>query len=58
MTTVFAPLEDIGAGEFKRATEVTYLGCVYGTMAGLRHMRRTANVDTERAEDASASSPS
>jgi len=40
MTTVFAPIEDIEADEFKRATEVTYLGCVYGTMAGLRRMRR------------------
>lgn len=40
MTTVFAPLKDIQPGEFKRATEVTYLGCVYGTMAALKHMLR------------------
>lgn len=38
MTTVFAPFKEIQAEEFKRATEVTYLGCVYGTMAALRHM--------------------
>lgn len=38
MTTVFAPLKEIQPDEFKRATEVTYLGCVYGTMAALRHM--------------------
>lgn len=40
MTTVFAPLTDIQPEEFKRATEVTYLGCVYGTMAALKHMLR------------------
>lgn len=38
MTTVFAPLHEITAEEFKRATEVTYLGTVYGTMAALRRM--------------------
>ena len=26
--------------EFKRATEVTYLGCVYGTMSALKRMRQ------------------
>jgi NAD(P)-dependent dehydrogenase (short-subunit alcohol dehydrogenase family) len=40
MTTIFAPVRDITAAEFRRATEVTYLGCVYGTMAALKHMRR------------------
>ncbi|MGH9183209.1 MAG: SDR family oxidoreductase [Acidimicrobiales bacterium] len=39
MTTVFARLVDIGAEEFRRATEVTYLGQVHGTMAALAHMR-------------------
>ncbi len=39
MTTVFAPLGDITAREFRRATEVTYLGVVWGTMAALRRMR-------------------
>jgi short-subunit dehydrogenase len=38
MTTVFAPLSEITAAEFKRATEVTYLGCVYGTMSALKRM--------------------
>ena len=38
MTTVFAPFWEISAVEFKRATEVTYLGAVYGTMAALRRM--------------------
>lgn len=38
MTTVFAPLREISAEEFKRATEVTYLGTVYGTMTALRRM--------------------
>jgi NAD(P)-dependent dehydrogenase (short-subunit alcohol dehydrogenase family) len=38
MTTVFSPFKEITAEEFKRATEVTYLGAVYGTMAALRRM--------------------
>lgn len=38
MTTVFAPLQEITPEEFRRATEVTYLGTVYGTMAALRRM--------------------
>lgn len=38
MTTVFAPIHEIQPEEFKRATEVTYLGCVYGTMAALKRM--------------------
>jgi NAD(P)-dependent dehydrogenase (short-subunit alcohol dehydrogenase family) len=40
MATVFAPAEAITPAEFKRVTEVTYLGQVYGTLAALRHMRR------------------
>ena len=39
MATIFAPLGRITAAEFRRATEVTYLGQVYGTMAALAHMR-------------------
>ncbi len=39
MTTVYAPFADITPAEYKRATEVTYLGYVYGTMAALRRMR-------------------
>ena len=39
MATVFAPLHrHPAADEFKRATEVTYLGAVYGTMAALKRM--------------------
>ena len=39
MATVFSPVSDIQPDEFKRATEVTYLGAVWGTMAALRRMR-------------------
>ena len=39
MTTVFAPVWEITPDEFRRATEVTYLGFVYGTMAALKRMR-------------------
>ncbi len=39
MTTVYAPIDEITPEEFHRATEVTYLGYVYGTMAALRRMR-------------------
>ena len=38
MATVFAPFAEITAEEFTRATEVTYLGTVYGTMAALKRM--------------------
>jgi NAD(P)-dependent dehydrogenase (short-subunit alcohol dehydrogenase family) len=39
MTTVFAPVVDTDPDDIKRATEVTYLGQVHGTMAALRRMR-------------------
>ena len=39
MTTVFAPFHRIKPEEYRRATEVTYLGFVYGTMAALKRMR-------------------
>ncbi|HUN76468.1 MAG TPA: SDR family oxidoreductase [Steroidobacteraceae bacterium] len=39
MLTVFSPLGELTAEEFRRVTEVTYLGCVHGTMAALRFMR-------------------
>jgi NAD(P)-dependent dehydrogenase (short-subunit alcohol dehydrogenase family) len=39
ITTVFAPVSDTTPEEFRRATEVTYLGSVWGTMAALRRMR-------------------
>lgn len=38
MATVFAPVAQLTAEEFERATAVTYLGQVYGTMAALRCM--------------------
>jgi short-subunit dehydrogenase len=40
MVTVFAPLWEMTADEFRRVTEVTYLGFVHGTMAALHHMRQ------------------
>jgi short-subunit dehydrogenase len=39
MATVFAPVAEISAAEFRRATEVTYLGQVHGTMSALKRMR-------------------
>jgi len=38
MASVFSPVKEMTAAEFKRVTEVTYLGCVYGTLAALRRM--------------------
>lgn len=38
-SSVFAPFDRIGADEFRRVTEVSYLGYVYSTMAALRRMR-------------------
>jgi len=38
MATVFAPVRDTTPDEFRRATEVSYLGTVWGTMAALRRM--------------------
>jgi NAD(P)-dependent dehydrogenase (short-subunit alcohol dehydrogenase family) len=38
MTSVFSPVKEITAEEFKRVTEVTYLGFVYGTLSALRRM--------------------
>ena len=39
MTTVFAQFTDITPEEYRRATEVTYLGVVHGTYAALRRMQ-------------------
>jgi NAD(P)-dependent dehydrogenase (short-subunit alcohol dehydrogenase family) len=39
METVFSTVADITPDEFRRVTEVTYLGFVHGTMAALRSMR-------------------
>src|SRR5262249_34820981 len=38
MASVFSPVSEMSAEEFKRVTEVTYLGVVYGTKAALRFM--------------------
>ncbi|MFL9826738.1 SDR family oxidoreductase [Rhodoplanes sp. SY1] len=40
MVTIFAPVHEITADEFRRVTEVTYLGYVHGTLAALKRMRR------------------
>lgn len=37
-TTVFAPVTQIRPEEFRRVTEVTYLGCVYATQIALSRM--------------------
>jgi short-subunit dehydrogenase len=39
MVSVFSPFSDMTPAEFKRVTEVTYLGYVHGTMVALRRMR-------------------
>lgn len=39
MVTVFSRIWDMTPEEFRRVTEVTYLGYVHGSMAALRHMR-------------------
>jgi short-subunit dehydrogenase len=38
MATIFAPFKDVQPDEFRRATEVTYLGTVWGTKAALDRM--------------------
>ncbi|HEX3804840.1 MAG TPA: SDR family oxidoreductase [Solirubrobacteraceae bacterium] len=39
MATILAPVHETTPREFERATSVTYLGTVYGTMAALSRMR-------------------
>lgn len=39
MTTVFSPFEDISPEDFKRVTDVTYHGYVWGTRSALKRMR-------------------
>ena len=39
MATVFSPIADMTPDEFRRVTEVTYLGFVHGTLAALKYMR-------------------
>ncbi len=38
MASVFAPFKEVSPEEFKRVTEVTYLGTVYGAKAALKRM--------------------
>jgi NAD(P)-dependent dehydrogenase (short-subunit alcohol dehydrogenase family) len=38
MASVFSPIKEMTAEEFRRVTEVTYLGYVYGTLAALKRM--------------------
>lgn len=40
MLTVFGPVDRISPAEFRRVTDVCYLGAVHGTLAALRHMRK------------------
>ena len=39
MTSVLGPIREITPDEFRRVTEVTYLGVVHGTLAALRRMQ-------------------
>lgn len=38
MASVFSPVKEMTAAEFRRVTEVTYLGTVHGTLAALKRM--------------------
>jgi short-subunit dehydrogenase len=38
MASVFSPVKKMNAEEYKRVTEVTYLGVVYGTLVALKRM--------------------
>ncbi|UWZ85769.1 SDR family oxidoreductase [Occallatibacter riparius] len=38
MASVFSPIREMTPEEFKRVTEVTYLGYVYGSLAALKYM--------------------
>jgi NAD(P)-dependent dehydrogenase (short-subunit alcohol dehydrogenase family) len=38
MLSVFSPVQAMTPAEFRRVTEVTYLGAVYGTLAAVRRM--------------------
>lgn len=38
MASVFSPVQEMTPEEFRRVTEVTYLGCVHGTLAALKRM--------------------
>lgn len=38
MVSVFSPIREMNAAEFRRVTEVTYLGVVHGTLSALKRM--------------------
>lgn len=38
MTSVFSPFKEMTVDEFRRVTDVTYLGAVHGTMSALKRM--------------------
>lgn len=38
MVSVFSPIKEMEAEEFRRVTEVTYLGYIYGTLSALKRM--------------------
>src|SRR5947207_16020403 len=38
MVSVFSPVKEMRPEEYRRVTEVTYLGYVHGTLAALEHM--------------------
>ncbi len=38
MVSVYSPIKEMPAAEFRRVTEVTYLGYVHGTLAALKRM--------------------
>jgi short-subunit dehydrogenase len=38
MASVFSPVKEMSAADYKRVTEVTYLGFVHGTLSALRRM--------------------
>jgi short-subunit dehydrogenase len=40
MATVLSPVSQMSPEEYRRVTEVTYLGYVHGTLAALKHMRQ------------------
>jgi NAD(P)-dependent dehydrogenase (short-subunit alcohol dehydrogenase family) len=40
MVSVFSPVKDMEASDYKRVTDVLYLGFVHGTLAALRRMLR------------------
>jgi NAD(P)-dependent dehydrogenase (short-subunit alcohol dehydrogenase family) len=39
MASVFSPIDQMTPDDFRRVTEVTYLGAVWGTLAALRRMK-------------------